>query len=312
MTTFKRQKSLKLRAFVIENNELSKADSGLLLMMENKLKTSIAKERRMLLNPDDPNNEEDLISDYSIRQGVRVTGAMLRIMASSDLPNIPDELFDEKTINITKLDKLEVGASSVYKDHYYFLLNKKYLVTNLPGNTTITKFQTYINWYLENERKSTLFEFTPLIELKNQIMVSELKSIRIQDSSRFPTQQDEVNQKITKISLDFLLDLLNDVKGLKDIQLDRVISAELLIKFKKPKQMNKEEYQKILGAYMKPISDTDNVVFMPKKGRPIKGTQILKEKVVSVEITESGKISEPQLFQEMEMFLTDIDDEKRD
>jgi hypothetical protein len=307
-------KDVKLRAFVIENNNLNQSNSELLKLLSSKLKSSIAKQRMMLLNSDDPNKEEDLISDYSINDDNYISGAILRIMDSSDIPSIPDKLFDETKIAIKELDKLGIDSSKVYKDHYYFLLDNNYIITNLQGNITITRFQTYINWLLTPERGVTMFEFTPKMVINHDISVNELKSIKVQDP--ISRKNNDLNndgigsKKIKTLSKEFILNLLKDTQSIKDIEMEKVISAELFIKFKKPKEMTKDDYQRILGAYMKPISDTDNIVFLRKKGSAIRGKEILKEKNVKIEITNSKMISEPELFLEMEKFLREIKDEE--
>lgn len=308
MTTTKKPKEIKLRAFKIENNDINKKNSGLLAILSSKLEKSKAKERIMLLNQDDPKKEEDLISDYQVKIDMHISGAMLRIMESSETPSIPDTLFDETKFVISELDKLEIGNSKIYKDHYYFLLNNNYIITNLPGAYSITRFQTYINWLLENERGNNLFEFTPLIVVRDDITLSELKNIKIKDPvSKEPQTPNEVNsKKILGLSKDLIYNLFKDVQSFQDIALEKIVSAELLIKFKKSKDISKEEYQRILGAYMKPISDIENVTFVPKKGSPIKSSEILRVKSVNIELTESNKLSEPQLLQEMEKYLNEI------
>ena len=59
------KKNLKLRAFEIQNNELSQSNSGLLSILSQKLRGSVAQNRRMRLNVDDPKNEEDLVSVFT-------------------------------------------------------------------------------------------------------------------------------------------------------------------------------------------------------------------------------------------------------
>jgi len=308
MSITNKPKEIKLRAIKIENNDINKKNSGLLSILTSKLEKSKAKERIMILNQDDPKKEEDLISDYQIKKDVYISGAMLRIMESSDSPSIPDDLFNETKFVISELDKLEIGNSKIYKDHYYFLLNNNYIITNLPGVYTITRFQTYINWLLEKERDNNLFEFTPLMMFREEIKLSELRNIKIQDPIvKEPQRPNEIGGKrILELSKDLIYSLLKDVHSFSDVALEKIVSAELLIKFKKSKDISKEEYQKILGAYMKPISDTENVIFVPKKGSPIKSSEILRVKIVNVELTESNKISEPQLLQEMEKYLNEI------
>jgi hypothetical protein len=308
MTIKNKPREIKLRAFKIENIDINKKNSGLLPILSKRLEKSKAKERIMILNQDDPKKEEDLISDYQTKNDLHLSGAMLRIMESSETPSIPDNLFDETKFVISELDKLEIGNSKIYKDHYYFLLNNNYIITNLSGGYTITRFQTYINWLLENERGDNLFEFTPLIVVRDDITVSELRNIKITDPiSKHPQTPNEVGaKKIFDLSKDLIFNLFKDVKSFQDIALEKVISAELLIKFTKSKDISKEEYQRILGAYMKPIGDIENVTFVPKNGKPIKSSEILRVKSVNIDLTESNKLSEPQLLQEMEKYLNEI------
>ena len=43
----------------------------------------------------------------------------------------------------------------------------------------------------------------------------------------------------------------------------------MLVKFTKPRKMEEEDYEKLLGAYMKPISDADGVTFKLKNGKKL-------------------------------------------
>ncbi len=149
------------------------------------------------------------------------------------------------------------------------MMDNKHIVTTLPGNTTINRFQTYINWFIESLRGESIYEFTPLI-----------------------THQPRLR--------------LADVKQFKEIEESDIVSAELLLKFKKPSSMDKKDYQRVLGAYMKPISDTDNITFYPKNAKPISGNEILMMKPIKVEKLESGKISVPDLTQKMEEYLLEL------
>lgn len=310
-------KQITLRVFCIENPDLKKEDSGLLSLLSKKLEQSKAKDRRMLLNKEDPKKEEDLICDYNINQPIYISGIVLRIIPSKDVVSIPDQLFEEHRIIIRDLDKQDTKASISGNGYYYFLMDNRFIITNLPLNTTIQRFQTYINWLLEKERGATLFEFTPKIISVPSIQMSGLKTIKVQDTNFTHSVDDRQGdqssfQKFRNLSKDFVIGLVKDIKGLDTNILEEIISAELLIKFKKkPKNISAEDYQKALGAYMKPISDADNIVFIPKKGNAIKGSDMFKTKIVDIETTESKKISENQLYQEMEKFLQELKNENK-
>ena len=303
-------KLFKLRAFVIENNNIHQNESDVYDKIVEKLNNSLAKDRRMLLNADDPSKEEDLICDYDISSENYINGAMLRIAPSNDVVNIPDDLFNEQKIVLNDLDRLEINNEIIYKDHYYFMFNNKFLITTLQGNTTITRFQTYINWLLQDLRGSNLYEFTPKVTFQPNLKMYDIKSMKVTDpainQNIDETDESNVYTKLKNIPLQILKDFVTDVRSLDDVVLSEIISAELLIKFSKPKKMSKEDYQRSMGAFMKPIADTDNIALYPKKGRPIVGRDILKIKEVSIETTDSGRISENQLTQEMEKFLKEL------
>lgn len=305
-------KSIRLRAFRIGNNDLTKTKSDLFEILRKKLIGSKAESRRMQLNLEDIKREEDLISDFNESKNF-ISGVVLRITHSEDVPNIPDDFLQYEKITLNELERIESGTSIIYKEHYYFLVNDEYLITNLQSNLPIKRFQVYINWFLEEERDGKIFEITPIIIPQSETKLSEIKKIIVKDSSVNTTkdQQSAGNKKFI-LPLRILKDLVSDVKSLDEIIENNIISAELFIKFTKPRKMSEDEYQKLMGAYMKPISETDDVSFATKKNGIIKGSEILKTKVVDIELTETKKINEPHLFLEMEKFLSELSYENND
>ena len=80
-----------------------------------------------------------------------------------------------------------------------------------------------------------------------------------------------------------------------------------MVKFKKPRRMVQEDYEKILGATLKPVGDIENVKFKTKdKKNIVKGKDLLKTKTVEIEKTESGYLVEEQLIQAMAHYLQEI------
>jgi hypothetical protein len=301
-------KPQRLRAFRIENNEITQSNSGLLSNLANKLNGSKAENRRMQLNAEDIKREEDLISDFNVNEQNFVSGVILRITHAEDVPNIPDEFLQHEKISINELDTIEAGTSIIYKDHYYFLLNNDFIVTNLQANLPIKRLQVYLNWLLEKERGTALYEFTPMVVPQKETKLSDINKITVKDTTVNTNKQDTGHKKFA-LSLDLLTDLIKDVSSLDQIIENNIVSAELLIKFTKPRKMSEEDYQNIMGAYMKPISETDDISFSTKKHGTIKGSDILKTKIVDIELTETNKINEPQLYQEMEKFLNELKSE---
>lgn len=71
--------------------------------------------------------------------------------------------------------------------------------------------------------------------------------------------------------------------------------------------MSKQDYEKMLGATLKPISDIENVKFKTKdKKRLVSGKDLLKTKTVEIEKTENGYLVEEQLKQAMAYYLQEI------
>ena len=303
-------KTINLRAFRIANNNIAKSYSGIKNILSTKLNGSVAQDRRMLINRDD--EEEDLVSDFNSNANC-VYGVILRISPTKNVPNIPDDYLKKEKITITELNSVELGTTNIYKHHYYFSLSDKFLVTNLQGNLPITRLQTYINWFLEKERGTELFEFTPVITEPKETKLSDLKNIVVRDSKIhkdvISQNEESFGKKLLTISNSLLSTFISDSETLKQIEENQIISAQLLIKFSKPKNMSKKDYEKALGAFLKPVSETDDISFTPKKGNKIRGTDLLKVKPVEIELTDSGKISENQLQQEMEKFLQELQNE---
>lgn len=299
-------KTIKMRAFRIGKNNISN-DINLFDFISQKLEETTANERRMVLNQQDEQKEEDLICFYE-KPNNSVFGMLLRIRNSDNVPNIPDDVLEQNKFKLEDLPNFEFDTTVLYKDHYYFLVKDNYLIVTLRGNVTIKHFQTYTNWLIEEERKNTLFEFTPIVKEVPEFPLNELKSIKFEDPAR--KEEDSYEQTETKkLSINFLQSILKDVISLDEVKLSEIVSAELLLKFRKPKTMTNEEYQNYFGALLKPTSDLENITLYPKKGKFIKGSDIEEMKEVKIETTEKGTISEKQLKQEMEKYLNELQNE---
>ncbi|EHT03229.1 MULTISPECIES: hypothetical protein [Klebsiella/Raoultella group] len=316
-------KKVTLRAFQIKNDSLSKASSDAksqLLAKLNEIK--IAKERCMLLSADDPNQERDVLSYFKespVSKSIFCT--MLRITSDKDVQHITETLFEKDVFTIDDIETSHIDASAICKQHYYFSMTDDFLVTNLPLNKTVIRLQTYLSWFTNNE----LLEFTPMISAKGKTKLSDLKAIVVKDpeplsndslsghnSGKTPENiQSQKSISLSKKVLDIIKSSMSDTEQLNDIALSQMISAELLIKFTKPRKMTDNEYERVLGAYLKPVSDLDNVSFKRKDNKTeIKGKDLLLTKAVDIETTQSGKLVEHQLLQEMSKFLVELSDAK--
>lgn len=321
----RKPKDVTLRAFEIKNTNISKATSEAKSCLLKKLESKkVAKERCMQLNSDDPNKERDLISYYKESDATdSIFCTMLRISSENDVQHVTDTLFEKDTFTMEDIATAYIDTSAICKGHYYFSLNDDFVVTNLPLNKTIVRLQTYIGWFTGNE----LFELTPMVSPRDQTKLSDLKSIVVRDPeplkltalsvpkegspSNALTTESQKTVRLGSQVLDIIRKSLSDTKTLDDITLSQMISAELLIKFKKPRRMSEEEYKRALGAYLKPVSDLDNISFKRSDNKTeVKGKDLLRTKRVSIETTDSGKLVEQQLLKKMSEFLIELSDEK--
>lgn len=309
-------KKIRLRAFSLVNTSLRHNETNLLALLCHKLKNSVMNDRRMQINSDDPQHEEDLIANFDLRMSgnkcVMVTGTMLRIASVDDIPNITDEILNKAKVDIETLESIKSDSKVIYKSHYYFAVNNQFLVVSLPSNRTINAYQTYINEYLKDVREDILYEFTPVLTKSEKVRFADVKSIKI-GSKDYPIESVSNKEaeghpvfikKIGNVAKDFLKSMMEESKDLKQILEEEIISAELVLKISKKKNKTKET-EKALSAFLKPISDTDGIELTTKEGK-ISATNILRTKWVLIEQTESKHISEAQLFQEMEKFLSEL------
>ncbi len=307
---------VKLRVFEIHNPNINKKQSDICTKLNKCLNESSAVDkRRMLLNPEDPQKEEDLISDFA--KNLDATDpqfcTMLRIALGNNVQHVNSGLFSKPNFTIAELNSTAVDAEAIYKNHYYFSLTNDFLITNLPGNITITRLQTYLNWLLKD-----LYEISPMISEDVVKDLSELKNIVIKDPSINPTN--ESNDSTTKKSsfnlgsaaLAFVREALIDTQKLTDIELQQMISAKLVIEFNKSKKSDSEALKKAYSALLKPVADLDNYELLTRKNKKIlKGQKIVKSKEIDIETTESGHLNEAQLAQEMSRFIVELQDEKQ-
>lgn len=252
-TPLSKPKKVTLRAFQIKNDSLTKSSSDAKSQLVAKLsETKVAKERCMLLSADDPNQERDVLSYFKespVSKSVFCT--MLRITSDKDVQHITETLFEKDVFTLDDIETSHIDASAICKQHYYFSMTDNFLVTNLPLNKTIIRLQTYLSWFTNNE----LLEFTPMVSAKGKTKLSDLKAIVVKDpeplsndsvSSSNSSQTPENVQSQTSISLskkvlDIIKNSMSDTDQLNDIALSQMISAELLIKFKKPRKMTDDE-----------------------------------------------------------------------
>ena len=310
-------KKIKLRAFEINNKNIGKSSSGLMQNLQDKLKASLtASERRMTLNAEEEKPEEDLISYHTFSSNVQFC-TMLRITPGKDVQHINDNLFSKPSFTISDLYSTVVDATAIYKEHYYFGVSGDFLVTNLPGNITVTRLQTYLNWYLDK-----LYERSPIISPSVSKDLSSVKSITVVDpinerlirNASVPATDDKGRSvfNLPMLALEKVKGMLVDTKNLTDLELANLISAKLVIEFNKPKKNDTESMKKAYAALLKPMSDLDHVQIKTRDNKNLKkGSDILKTKTVDIDVTDKGNINENTLIQAMAIFINELVDDKK-
>lgn len=304
-------KKYTLRAFKIMNPSMTSQDSGILSMLEQKLTPKLTSgERRMLLNADEPDSE--LLANYSWSANKSyLFGMMLRIIPADNGGMIHENLFSQQMITMAQVDSGS-SSDSQYKDHFYFALDNNYLVTTLSGTFNISRLQTYMNWLLESVRDTHLFEFIELTKLPDGIPLSQIKDIQFVGGGTVATAQSTESEHNYSLSLknikeDILRSVVRDAASLDSILENRLIEARLLLKVKaKPKEMAKEEFQRVMGAIATNVTNDSGLILRTKDGNKYTGAEIKIKKTITVECFEKNRIVEEQLKQEMEKFLSEI------
>ena len=91
-----------------------------------------------------------------------------------------------------------------------------------------------------------------------------------------------------------------------------MISAKLIIEFRKPKKDDDEKIKRAFGALLKPVADLENFEFTTRNNKKIiKGRKILRTKEVTIETTDSGHLIESQISQQMALLLRELDNERK-
>lgn len=301
-------KPMILRAFSISNSNIKKSESDIMDKLEEKLRGSVASDRRLPLRSEE-NAPEDLLSDYAINAGKYIYGVMLRLVQTKEIKNIPDDLFSHPKIQIDEISSKETKTGVSSKDHFYFALNNSFLVTDLPAHRTIKSLQTYLNWLTEALRGDVFYEINPKISNRD-IKLSSIKRITVADPNakkgKNTIESGDTSNKVITLAKNAIGAFFDTVPDMDKIIEKNILSARLVVSFSKPKKMTDEDYQKALGACMKPIGDAENVEFVTNRGNKIKGKDVLLTKSVDIDLLDNGSLNEQTIIGEMAKYLVEL------
>ena len=270
-------------------------------------KTTI-QQRRLKVNQQD--EDEDLLAYFKWTAANTVLfGMIMRIIPAEIGGVLPKDFSERQLINIGDLDVGEANQSQ-YKSCYYFATNGEYLITDLSQNTSIIRLQTYINWLIENQRGNILFTYAPLMVMPQGVQLKDIKQVEFSGTPIRPIQNandNSISSRLVSIKHELLTLLVGDTPSLASLQNEQLVSAQVIVKFKKkPKEMSKEEYQHVMSAIAKNVTTDSGYAIKTKNGNLYNGEQICKTKEVEIEKDSQNHLNEEQLSQEMERFLLEI------
>lgn len=117
---------------------------------------------------------------------------------------------------------------------------------------------------------------------------------------------------ITGLAIDRIKELFADAEDLDDVDFSQLVSAKLLIQIKQPTKNSPEDVKRAFSAILKPVSDLDNISFKTRSGTTVTGSQLQKTKQVDVDTTDSGTLNEQTLFQQMELFIKELENANKE
>ena len=303
-------KTITLRFFDVNCSNGLTSSTPLVKRIIGKL-NSAASERMMAVNKYS-SDKFDLISNYlNFDNGKAITGTCLRITNSKTVPVISEEILKQQQFSLNSINENAKDDEKTCLDYFYFCLSNKYLIITLDTRSSITRFETYINWLLNTSESGEDVSFTPIID-ENKMTIADLKKITIGKSFNIPIQNSQekressIVSKVVGITGDVLKSIVSDTSDLKDLLDSNICSADLVIKFSKPRSMSKDEYlRKTAGVILKPLENPDGIKFASKE-KKISGSQVLKSEDIEVDCDTNGALSEQNVYRAMFKSLTEL------
>lgn len=296
-------------AYTIENDKLSKGHSDFTQKFSNKLKNSdTVKLRCYEVNSD--TRESDLLLKFMIDGSKVLYGIIARIRPTKDMPSLPTDFLDRESLDISDLEGLgESGEKMTCRDIDYFVLDNEHLVTTMPSSR-IARFKSYANHFLEAELGDSLYGFTAMIEMPNDVKLEDLTQIVFSGNGgkvSLDSQKEEVKTTIIQMAKDKLSTLVND----SDIQFlinKNVLTANLVIKFNTRSKQYKsdDDIKRALSAVVTNMSSDEGVQLATKNKQKINAGSTRKCKKVTIDIASNGQPNQESLRQEMTAFLKSI------
>lgn len=244
------------------------------------------------------NSEEMDCLLYREMHGKNMFCTLVRLVPAQTVGMFPDELLEKEQVLPNELPRDEI-AGWKYKRLTYIYISDTYVVINI---NSAKNFETYVNEIIEREGDN-LFLLNPYIEQQPEIALSKIKMIKL--GAGFNVNIAETNtiwstiKAVPKAVLNVLIE--NGVVT-EDLLKNDLVAAEVNLKFqRKPKEMQKEEYERLLSNALS--LNRDGVVVEKKKGGTIKAGDFHKRKTVSIECLSGDLLNVKDLKIEMAKFI---------
>lgn len=270
--------------------------------------SSAASDRLMPVNKN-ASDKYDLISNFmNIGNKTFIAGTCLRITNSKGVPVIKTEVLNQSHFSISAFNENASDDEKTCLDYFYFCMSDKHLILTVDGKCNNKRFETYINWLLNTAESGETIDFTPVID-ETKLSLADIKKITIGNSFNIPLQDNQgadIKSTVVSIAGGILKNLLSDSPDLDELMNSNICSADLVIKFSKPRSMSKEEYiRKTAGAILKPMDDPEGIKFA-SNGKKISGLQAMKTEVIEVDCDENGVPSEQNIHQTMLKIIREL------
>lgn len=293
-------KTITLRYFDVNHTDSLTAPSTTLVNRIIGKLSSAASNRMMPINKKS-SDKHDLISNYlNFDGGKAIAGTYLRITDSKDVPIIKKEILNQQSFSISSINENAADDEKTCLDYFYFCLNDKHLIITLDGRSSIARFETYINWLLSTAESGEDISFIPIVD-ESKLSIADIKQITVGSSYNVTVSNDKEDDntncrtKVLGVANDIIKEFFSDTPDFDDLMKSNICSADLVIKFSKPRIMSKEEYlKKTAGVILKPLEDPDGIKFA-SKGKKISGSQVLKSEDVEVD-SDNGALSEQNVY----------------
>ncbi len=301
-----RPKNIILQAYEIEHEDLNAPCSDLFDRIKIKWDDSkTAADRRLSLSS--TSSEEDVLAGLTLTENYAI-GIVMRIAPSKEVPTIPDELFQGKTIQLSETHIDETSAFVTVLSTFYFLVTKEFIISTLP-HSQIKRLQTYLNWWLSFGGEEKNYKFAPMIKVPEDYKLSEMRELALGEQYVLPKSTSpsfRTGCKIIDVAAEYIREHVSNVPNVEDLIKSNILNARLVISFSRPRKMTEEDYKAQLSSYIKPVTDAEDVKIKLKNGKMLKGKDVLNTKTVSIQRLDPLRISEPDLFHELKEFMREL------